>query len=259
VRSTGSLPEQAVAGQRVGKNICLLLTATVDVRGVELERADPTVRFNDYRWALEKWTRCPAVDRIVFVENSGYDIDELIAIPRLSGMDMNSVEFLSFDGQDFPRERGKGLGEAINVEYALENSELLSDDCLIIRVNGRNYVENISAFFDALDADTDILCDLKQYLTWGDGRVLGGTIRFFENYVCPYGREADDSRGYYFEHSLARAIHRGMADGLVWRPFPEPPRIIGFSGTSNSSHDASRLKRIGRAAQHRVKLRMFRL
>src|SRR4029077_1158689 len=118
---------------------------------------------------------------------------------------------LSFDGQVFPEHLGKGYGETLNVEHALRQSRLLSGSgTLIVRVNGRNYVDNIDAFFRATKA-TDILCDFKQSLTWADGRILGGTKEFFEVYACPYGREVDDSKGYYYEHALARAIHRAMA------------------------------------------------
>jgi len=251
---------ESALGRNTGKKICLLLTATVDVRGVpDLQRSDPIERLSDYRWALEQWKQCHTIDGLIFVENSGYDVDELQEILRDSDLYPHSVEFLSFNGQDFPRKLGKGYGENLNVEYVLRNSEILrKDDYLIFRSNGRNYVENIDSLVDALYPSTDILCDLKEYLTWGDGKVLAGTVEFFENYVCPYGREVDDSTGYYFEHALARAIHRGIADGLVWRPNPEPPLIRGFSGTSNQTYSEGRLFRRARKLKHKVKLRMLR-
>lgn len=174
-------------------------------------------------------------------------------------MDEDSVEFLSFDGQDFPRELGKGYGETLNLEHVINNSKLLSkEDLLIVRINGRYYVENIAAFFEVLYPSTEILSDLQQSLSWADATVLGGTVNFFERYVCPYGREVDDSKGYYFEHALARAVHRGLADGLVWSPYPEPPLVRGFSGTSNANMAEGLLVRKGRMVQHKLKLRMLR-
>jgi len=243
------------------KRVCLLLTATIDVRGVpSLARSDPLERLSDYRWALERWVRCRAIDSIVFVENSGYDTESLQGVAREPTA--TNVEFLSFDGQNFPRNLGKGFGETLNLEHALDRSATLASndgDWLIMRSNGRNYVENIDVLAEALRGSTDILCDFKELLTWGDGRVLGGTVTFFRDYVCPYGRGVNDSNGYYFEHALARAIHRGMADGLVWRPFPERPRLRGFSGTSNRDYAESRVTRAARELQHKVKLRMLRL
>jgi hypothetical protein len=241
--------------------ICLLMTATVDVRGViDLLRNDPIDRLNDYRWALEQWTQCRGIDGLIFVENSGYDIADLRRVSQKSALHPDSVEFFSFDGQDFPRELGKGYGETLNLQHALSNSRLLaSGDYLMVRVNGRNYVENIDVFFETLRAPTEIMCDLNQLLTWGDGRIVGGTVEFFKKYVCPYGHEVDDSKGYYFEHALARAVHRAMSDGLVWRPYPEPPMVRGFSGTSNEDNAENRLVHKARVVRHKVKLRMLRL
>jgi hypothetical protein len=224
-----------------------------------LARTDPEDRYRDYQWALEWWASCPGFDAIVLVENSGYDISDLRDAVRRSPLPSNAVELLSFDGQDFPRHLGKGYGETLNLEHVLTHSELLAaDEYLLVRSNGRNYVENIDAFLAALDRRVDVLCDLQQSLTWADGRVLAGTTTFFRDYACPYGREVDDSRGYFFEHALARAIHRALADGLVWSPFPEPPVIRGFSGTSNRPIADNRVVRLGRRIKHDLKLRMLR-
>lgn len=238
----------------------LLLTATIDIRGVgNILRADPAERYEDYRWALRKWADCPGFDGIVFAENSGYDVSGLRDTALAGRFPADAVEFLSFDGQDFPRHLGKGFGENLNLEHALTHSRLLQDEAaLLVRSNGRNYVTNIQPFLSALDRPVDVLCDLQQSLTWADGRVLVGTTLFYRDYVCRFGRDVDDSRGYYFEHALARAIHAGMADGLVWSPFPEPPVIAGYSGTSNQPIADHRLKRLGRKALHRLKVEMLR-
>ena len=252
-------PPRAAPSALDARPVYLLLTATVDVQGVDCARNDPLERLGDYRWALDRWSRTVGFDGLVFVENSGYDLATLRTVPSAHGWSEDAVEFLSFDGQDFPRSRGKGYGETINLEHALAHSRLLANrDALVVRVNGRNYVDNIESFLAALRPEAQILCDLRLHLTWGDGRVLGGTVGFFEGYVCPYGRAVDDANGYYFEHALARAVHHGMADGLVWAPFPVPPAIRGFSGTSNERHDEGMLLRARRSLGHRLRLRMLR-
>lgn len=239
--------------------ICLVLHATVDVRGVVfVKRDDPLERFNDYRWALNKWVSYGGIDKLIFVENSGYDISELQRIVDESNMPKHAVEFLSYDGQDFPRELGKGFGETLNFEHVIRNSTILSPDDRLIRNNGRYYVENMGAFFEALQPPTEILSELRQYLSYADATLLGGTVDFIERYVCPYGRQVNDSKGYYFEHALARAVHRALADGLVWRPFPEPPLVRGFSGTSNENKTESFLVRSRQSLKHRVRLRVLR-
>ncbi len=92
------------------KNICLLLTGTVNVSGIPLlDGNDPVERLNDYRSALEQWVRCDAVDRIVFVENSGYDLTPLRNVVERSRLPSSSVEFLSFQGQDFHETLGRDM------------------------------------------------------------------------------------------------------------------------------------------------------
>jgi hypothetical protein len=236
-----------------------VLHATVDVRGVAfVKRDDPRQRFEDYRRALKRWVQRDDFDKLVFVENSGYDISPLQEIVDESPLRKDSVEFLSFDGQDFPRELGKGYGETLNFQYVLDNSEILAQDDLLIRSNGRYYVENMGAFFDALQPPTEMLTEFHQYLTYADVTVLGGTVDFFRSYICPYGREVNDSKGYYMEHAYARAVHRALADGMIWRPFPEPPSVIGFSGTEDARKQDNVLARTGRALRHRLRVRVFR-
>lgn len=244
--------------QRMNGHTCLILTATVDVRSIpQLARSDIRTRLGDYSWALRQWLECDEVENVVFVENSGYDLGVFQEIAKNSSKRM---EFLSFDCQDFPRNLGKGYGEALNLEYVINNSEIVAENRhVLIRANGRQYVENIASFIGALHQGTEMLCDLTQSLTWADESILGGTIDFFKSYVCPYGRQVDDSRGFYFEHALARAVHRGIADGLIWSPYPELPLVRGFSGTSNRSRDEGLLIRKKRELQHKLKLRMLRL
>jgi hypothetical protein len=240
------------------KKICLVLHATVDVRGVVfVKRVDPRERFEDYRQALGQWVKRDDFDKLIFVENSGYDISELREIVDQSPLSKDSVEFLSFDGQDFSRELGKGYGETLNFQHVLDNSKILSEDDRLVRSNGRYYVENMHVFFEALQPPTEMLTELRQFLSYADVTILGGTVEFFRRYICPYGREVNDSKGYYMEHAYARAVHRALADGLVWRPFPEPPSVVGYSGTENVLKKDNVLARTGRKLRHKLRLSVY--
>jgi hypothetical protein len=240
------------------KKICLVLHATVDVRGVAfVKRDDPRERFEDYRRALKLWVQRDDFDKLVFVENSGYDISPLQEIVDGSPLSNDAVEFLSFDGQDFPRELGKGYGETLNFQHVLDNSKILDEDDRLIRSNGRYYVENMGVFFEALQPPTEMLTELHEYLTYADVTVLGGTVEFFRKYICPYGWDVNDSTGYYMEHAYARAVHRALAEGLVWRPFPEPPSVIGFSGTENVWKKDKLVARAGRRVRHKLRVKVF--
>jgi hypothetical protein len=59
------------------KKVCLLLSARVDVRGIVfMKRDNPHERFDDYRQALRRWVARDDFDKLIFVENSGYDYIE---------------------------------------------------------------------------------------------------------------------------------------------------------------------------------------
>lgn len=240
------------------KKICLVLHATVDPSGVVfVKRDDPRERFEDYRRGLQQWVMRDDFDKLIFVENSGYDLSGLREIADASPLSKDSVEFLSFDGQDFPRELGKGYGETLNFQYVLDNSKILDEDDRLIRSNGRYYVENMHVFFEALQPPTEMLTELREYLSYADVTVLGGTVEFFRKYICPYGFEVNDSKGYYMEHAYARAVHRALADGLVWRPFPEPPSVVGYSGTENVRKKENALTRTARRLRHKLRVRVY--
>ncbi len=104
---------------------------------------------------------------------------------------------------------------------------------------------------------TEILCDLWQNLTWGDVRILGGTMNFFQNYACPFGvRSMTHGATTTSTPWLARYIEAWRMARL--NPVPEPPLIRGFSGTSNQSVVDGRVTRARRRLKHRLKLRLLR-
>ena len=93
------------------KKICLVLHATVDVRGVVfVKRDDPRERFEDYRHALKQWERAMTSTSSIFVENSGYDISELRAITGQSSLDRDSVSSCPLTDKIFHESLGKGYG-----------------------------------------------------------------------------------------------------------------------------------------------------
>ncbi|HEY5993158.1 MAG TPA: hypothetical protein VIU46_01005 [Gallionellaceae bacterium] len=235
------------------RNICIVLTCTIDVCGVAFtERSDIETRHKDYQIALRKWLKNRYVGRIVVVENSGYDLAALkqIVAEEKSG---KQVEFISFFGQDFPRHLGKGYGEAQALARVASDSRLLGSSGSFIKINGRYYVPNAHRFLEQLNPDVDVMTNLSKGLTWSDSRVFGGSSKFLKDYLCPEGRRVDDSASFFFEHALACATHRAIADGLNWVLLPCTPHIDGMSGTANSLYKQSWLRTVARDIFLRVK------
>jgi len=213
------------------------------------------MRLGDYRTSLRRWLSNPSSPALVFCENSGHDLSALAQISAEHNPHHIPVEMLSFDGNTYPRNLGKGLGELLIIEHALNQSKLIANTSTIIKVTGRLYVANISRLSRKLlrRPRSEVFCDLRANLAWADSRVFCATPRFLKTFLLPQVRLLDESRGIAMEQLLARASHHCMAAGLPWSLLPCFPDIRGVSGTSNVAYPHSILARAKRWVFHRLK------
>lgn len=230
----------------------LLLTATIDPGATPLvERRDPLTRLHDYLGALDTWLASGAASHIVFCENSGYDLAPLKEVAlRRGGC---AVEFISYADNASGANRGKGHSELRLIERALRTSRLLAESDVIVKCTGRLTVTNAVPVLEAIAAEKfDIMCVLKQFLSFADSRFFAATPAFVEGYLLPRIGMIDDGANVFLEHALACAAASAVAGRLSWRPFPILPCIAGISGTSGKSMTDGTLKRMARAVYHRV-------
>ncbi len=234
--------------------ICILLTATIDPKGVAFtQRNDPIVRENDYVNALTKWVRTEGFS-FVFCENSGYRLDKVKKTVEFFE-EKGLIEIIQFDGQDFPRELGKGYGELLIIVYAIKNSKIIETADYIIKISGRYYVNNIKAIAKPLCRNNDIyvMADFRRNFNYVDSRIFAFKPSFVLNYLSKFQDIINDSKGFYLEHALSRAILRAMSDGYKWMPLPCKPIITGYSGTSNTPYKTSKIRWLFGNVLHRVK------
>lgn len=239
---------------------CLLLTATIRVKEdvVFTARKDTQERFDDYKKALRFWLSQASVGSLVFVENSGFDISELRdLVKQFAG---KRVEFLSFTAPAFDGNLGKGYGEMICMEYALEHSRLLAQTEQIVKVTGRYALSNPDRFLKLLEEQKDaaIVCDLLLNLTWADSRIFAATPEFLRTYLFPLKEKINDSRGSNFEHILARAAHACMANCGIWTEPPFPLEIQGISGSQERRWQMSTKERYMLRLRHKLFVRFLK-
>lgn len=234
------------------EKICILLTAAIDPKGVVfMKRSDPLVREKDHIDALTKWIQLPFP--VVLCENSGYKLGKIRKIVEESAK--KDLEILQFDGQDFPRELGKGYGELNTIKYAIKHSQVIKDSDYVIKINGRYFIKNIEKIVSILLSNKDVyvMADLQKNLTWVDCRVFGFKPSFIDKYLCELQNLLNDSKGIYLEHIMPRAVLRAIADGHKWIPLPIKPIIIGNSGTSDTLYKVSKFSWLKGDVKHRVK------
>jgi hypothetical protein len=235
------------------RTVALLLTATIDPGATILVvRREPLLRLEDYRFALESWLSSEAAVRIVFCENSAYD---LAALRRLCAPETGrEVEFISFSGNEHGATRGKGYAELGIIEYAMRSSDLISNSDVIVKCTGRLTVRNAQRVVQAIrGCDFDIMCTLKRNLAFADSRLFAATPEFIRHYLLPRADMIDDNAGVHFEHALASATARALGDGMRWSPFPVFPRIEGISGSDGRVMTNSAVTSAAKAVYHRLR------
>jgi len=243
-------------------NSVILLTATVDVRGVSfMQRVDPSVRLKDYERALKWWLSNPHTPELIFCENSGYDLSSLAKICKEQNPYNKKVELFSFDDNNYQRTLGKGYGEIRTIAYALEHSKLINPDTMVFKITGRYYIANIKDMIQSIQRSTkaEIYCNLQNNLTWSDSRIFCASVLFLKKFLLPMQETADDTHGVYIEHVVCRAAHLCMAQGLRWALLPCYLDIRGVSGTSGVTYGSSIFSRIRRFIFHYLKKFILRI
>lgn len=234
------------------RKTCILLTATIDPKGVVLtKRNDPLVREQDHIDALTRWGQLPFP--VVFCENSGYELGKIRSM--VGKQTKADIEILQFDGQNFPKELGKGYGELNTIKYAITHSQLINNSDYVIKVSGRYFIKNIEKIAKALllHQDTYVMVDLQKNLGFADSRVFGFKPSFISDYLSKRQDLLNDSKGVFFEHVLAQSVLRAVSDGRKWLPLPSKPIIIGYSGTSDTPCGGSKMGVIALEVIQRVK------
>lgn len=146
------------------KRNILLLTATIKPRPdqPQLKLINVEERLKDYELAMEFYSRqleMGALDKIIFVDNSGYDLSSLS-----SRFQSTNIEWISFFGLDYPNSFHRGYGEFRLIDHAFLHStslRTLGDDDVVWKVTGRYIIDNIVNVINLAPKSFDLYCDIK--------------------------------------------------------------------------------------------------
>lgn len=242
------------------KNI-LLMTATVNPNGLidsSLQNVD--IREEQYISTLKFYASQPDVDKIVFVENSGWDLKKML---QKSGVSPEIVECISLDCNNYPRELGKGYGEFQLIDKAIDLSKTLKANKNFVKVTGRFPVINISNMLKEFEKkDVDLYCDIVNHniydwlhTGWDDhhGRtvVYKASVDFYKKYF--YGRFVEcndeiDHTAEWLMYDVAMS-HRDNPNVILrFKTEPHPTgraghHVGGLIDTNDYDDNLSRIKR----------------
>ena len=118
----------------------ILLTACVNPNGMSKTiLQDSKIRKKQYLAALDFYlikTNLP----IVLVENTNYILDKKYDTYIQKGR----LEYISFQGNEYEKSKGKGYGEALIILHAIEKSRIIKNTKYIIKITGRVIISNIN-------------------------------------------------------------------------------------------------------------------
>lgn len=234
------------------ENMALLLTASIDPAAMPgVTRADPAVRQADYLATLthyltgESWLR-----RVIFVENSGWDLTPLRHAAAQCGSTC-AVEFISLNCNDFPRHLGKGYGELLMLDQALPQSQLAQASSHLVKLTGRLRLLNLRPILRRAPEDFDLLCDLRDHQLYRwlhlpatsqrcDSRCFAFRPAFYERFLRGRYDQCDDSRGVYLENVLYDVVQQAAGQARIVPRLATEPRFVGAPAHHGAAYDSPR-------------------
>lgn len=210
----------------------ILLTACINPNGMSYTAIqDIAVRTRQYTEALDFYLQNSHL-KIVFVENTLYDISSSYK----QYIAENRLECLSFAGNTFSRELGKGYGEAEIIKYALEHSSFIKEADYIVKITGRLILRNLNNILGITNllyagrkngVSVDVI---DEHIA--ESRVIIASFDFYSTFFIPNMNQINDSSGYYFEHLLVSSIKNWISSGNIFIPIPVFPQLVGYSGST---------------------------
>lgn len=216
----------------------IFLTGCINPKGMKHTRLqNPDIRRTHYLEAIRFYlnnTSCP----ILFVENSGSDIVEHFQ----KEIQNNRLEILTFDGNNYNSDLGKGYGEMLIIEHALNQSSFILNCDYVFKITGRYKILNINSFVKYYRYELNkqsLLVDLKQNSTFSDSRFFGSDVSFLSDVLLQYKNLVNDSRSIFFEHVLCKSTLEALTKNHHLAAFKSKPRYSGVYGTDNTVYNDS--------------------
>lgn len=195
--------------------------------------SNPTIRQQQYVDAI-RWYLYNTSFPILFVENSCHDFSREFT----TFINSNRLEFITYDGNQYNRELGKGYGEACIIEYGLRHSRMIcgsKEQCSIIKVTGRYTCKNIMELSKKCSRKDTVYANIAKDIYNGSNIAISNIfiapLTFLTDFFLVGKGRLNDSKGYIFENLLYDSITRWKSSGCRFREFWALPLISGVSGT----------------------------
>lgn len=234
-------------------NPVLFLTACINPKGmVNTAIQNVNIRRKQYYEAL-KYYIYNTDYRIVFVDNSGYDISP----DFIKYINEGRLEVITIDNNNFNKKLGKGYGEWLIIYHGILNSKFINKDSIIIKVTGRHIIKNINAIYSmtktASNSKSFVCCDINNKSKSGISDCFIATYNFFVLFATKYITLINESNNIWFEHALYKAI----IDFCKKNEFIFLPLPLNQKGCSGSTGEKFSRPSISRYLKHIIKYILY--
>lgn len=230
------------------------MTASVSTRGMKGACFSDVERENMYAGALSYYIHSllssDSGHSIVFVDNSGWDLERLKA--KLPEYDSSRIEFISLPPDNFDISKGKGYNELLLITGGVKTSNFINKSGAFFKVTGRYPIYNLGKLISdgtkAIESKgLDLYCDIKDHklydwlkLGWNghsfDCRLFAVKSDFYLSEIAPLYAQCDDyapGGGKLLEDVLFRFVK--SHPGNYSLRFRREPQFGGVEGSNVSA------------------------
>ena len=252
--------------QRPNDKIVLLLTGTINPdifktpeKSINVSLTDVTERLEQYKNAIHRYIKESLFTDIVFVENSGYDfsIQEILDESVQYNKRFEFIRLVLNETQiSNMLKKGKGYGESLLIDYAINNSLLIKECDEIWKVTGRLYIKNINTIIThRTEGVSEGICNnprrfIKYKQAWPGNWIH---TEFFKITKADYYKYfnnnwelCDDytgAIGWRPQHCIEQVWYQiAKENHIQFKNFYEYPEIEGVYGSRNIKYETSFFK-----------------
>lgn len=223
----------------------LIITGCIDpVRNqTHLVISDNEVRLMQYSDSIEYYIKKSPFRKIVFCDNSNYDVSKLEYLRQLSIDNNKDLEIMSFAGNIKLVEQydNKGVGEDEIISYVTKYSKLFQKCSYITKITGRLIVTNITDILLSINPDKDYFVRdvYRRYQSTGvDTRIYMARKNTIEETLKNgYGKIKGVSKKTALE-DLYQMLIKGHYSCM-----PFYPCFVGYSGGNGRNYDIASTSR----------------
>jgi hypothetical protein len=216
----------------------LIITTAVTPKNVPyLSMTDSNERIIKYQIAIEIWLKKIPNLKIILCDGTGFDWLPIIK----TKYDPEQFECLThFNDVDGVERYGKGFGEIKSINYAIDNSNIISENKHFMKITGKYWVDNIDRFSEE-DLYSEFKCkSIFKISVWSilyiNSAFYTCSVYTYRKYFYDSYKLINDHTGKDLEHVLGDVI---VSNAMKNYQFRVSPAICGWTGTGNHAIDLS--------------------